>query len=129
TKSKAANEVQRFRKESSKEEKTVEVSPSSLTRSSLGFTSPPPPMSAPPPPPPMCAPPPPPPVFPQGKPNPVCHVNANASLNPASAREALLEAIRSGSGAEKLRKVAAPKKTVQVNGRLGTIHTTSILQH
>ncbi|MEQ2315897.1 hypothetical protein AMECASPLE_027141, partial [Ameca splendens] len=123
TKSKAANEVERFRKESSKEEKTVEVSPSpsSLTRSSLGFTSPPPPMSAPPPPPP--------PVFPQGKPNPVCHVNASASLNPASAREALLEAIRSGSGAEKLRKVAAPKKTVQVNGRLGTIHTTSILQH
>ncbi|XP_047216613.1 protein cordon-bleu isoform X3 [Girardinichthys multiradiatus] len=130
TKSKAANEVERFRKESSKEEKTVEVSPSpsSLTRSSPGFTSPPPPMSAPPPPPPMSAPPPPPPpVFPQGKPNPVCH--ANASLNPASAREALLEAIRSGSGAEKLRKVAAPKKTVQVNGRLGTIHTTSILQH
>ncbi|XP_035986483.1 protein cordon-bleu isoform X1 [Fundulus heteroclitus] len=129
TKSKAASEVERFRKESSKEEKTVGLSPSppSLTRSSPGFTSPPPPppMSAPPPPPP------PPPVFSQGKPNPVGHVNAKAPLNPALAREALLEAIRSGSGAEKLRKVSAPKKTVQVNGRLGTIHTTSstILQH
>lgn len=99
TKSKAASEVELFREEGPKEEKTVELSPSSLNRSSPGFTSPhpPPPMSAPPPPPP--------PVFPQGKPNPVGHVNANAPLNPALAREALLEAIRSGSGAEKLRKV------------------------
>uniref|UniRef100_A0A3B3X3P5 WH2 domain-containing protein n=1 Tax=Poecilia mexicana TaxID=48701 RepID=A0A3B3X3P5_9TELE len=125
TKSKAASEVERFRKECSKEEKAVESSPSPPSLIQPAFTPPPPP-------PPMSAPrPPPPPVFPQGKPNPVGHLNANAALNPALAREALLEAIRSGSGAEKLRKVSAPRKTVQVNGRLGTIHKTSstILQH
>ncbi|XP_008430368.1 protein cordon-bleu isoform X3 [Poecilia reticulata] len=123
TKSKAASEVERFRKECSKEEKTVESSPSPPSLIKPAFTPPPPPMSAPPPPPP--------PVFPQGKPNPVGHLNANAPLNPALAREALLEAIRSGSGAEKLRKVSTPRKTVQVNSRLGTIHKTSstILQH
>ncbi|XP_043973873.1 protein cordon-bleu isoform X5 [Gambusia affinis] len=124
TKSKAASEVERFRKECSKEEKTVALSPSPLSLIKPAFTPTPPP-------PPMSAPPPPPPVFPQGKPNPVGHLNANAPLNPALAREALLEAIRSGSGAEKLRKVSTPRKTVQVNGRLGTIHKTSstILQH
>ncbi|XP_014891311.1 protein cordon-bleu isoform X6 [Poecilia latipinna] len=125
TKSKAASEVERFRKACSMEEKTVESSPSPPSLIQPAFTPPPPP-------PPMSAPPPPPPpVFPQGKPNPVGHLNANSPLNPALAREALLEAIRSGSGAEKLRKVSAPRKTVQVNGRLGTIHKTSstILQH
>lgn len=74
------------------------LSPSPLSLIKPAFTPTPPP-------PPMSAPPPPPPVFPQGKPNPVGHLNANAPLNPALAREALLEAIRSGSGAEKLRKV------------------------
>ncbi|XP_054897909.1 protein cordon-bleu isoform X2 [Poeciliopsis prolifica] len=124
TKSKAASEVERFRKECSKEEKTVELSPSPPSLIKPPFTPPPPP-------PPMTAPPPPLPVFPQGKPNPVGHLNAKAPSNPALAREALLEAIRSGSGAEKLRKVSTPRKTVQVNGRLGTIHKTSstILQH
>ncbi|XP_015256037.1 PREDICTED: protein cordon-bleu-like isoform X3 [Cyprinodon variegatus] len=111
TKSKAASEVERFRKESSGEGKTE--TPPYLTRSSPLTPPPPPPISAPPPAPP--------PVFPQGKANTVGHLNANASMNPALAREALLEAIRSGSGAERLRKVSSPKKTVQVNGRLGTI--------
>lgn len=95
TKSKAASEVERFRKESSGEGKTE--TPPYLTRSSPLTPPPPPPISAPPPPPP--------PVFPQGKANTVGHLNANASMNPALAREALLEAIRSGSGAERLRKV------------------------
>ncbi|KAM4736414.1 protein cordon-bleu isoform 2-T3 [Anableps anableps] len=127
TKSKAASEVERFRKEESSKENTVELSlsPPSLTRSSPAFTPTPPPTPT------SAPPPPPPPVFPQGKPHPVSHLNGNGPLNPALAREALLEAIRSGSGAEKLRKVSAPQKTVQVNGRLGTIQKTSstVLQH
>ncbi|KAI4811858.1 hypothetical protein KUCAC02_014730 [Chaenocephalus aceratus] len=77
-----------------------------------------------PPPAPMMAPPPPPPVFlAQGRTSTVA--GANASINPASTREAMLDAIRTGSAAERLKKVAAPRKTVQVNGRLGTIQTTS----
>ncbi|CAK6954382.1 protein cordon-bleu isoform X1 [Scomber scombrus] len=40
-------------------------------------------------------------------------------------RSALLSAIRAQSNSGKLRKVAAPTKTVQVNGRLGTIQASS----
>ncbi|XP_034409241.1 protein cordon-bleu isoform X2 [Cyclopterus lumpus] len=71
-------------------------------------------------------PPPPPPVLPKGKPSTVgVHPGANTPTNPALARDAMLEAIRSGSAAERLKKVAAPTNTVQVNGRLGTIQATS----
>uniref|UniRef100_A0A3B5B587 Cordon-bleu WH2 repeat protein n=1 Tax=Stegastes partitus TaxID=144197 RepID=A0A3B5B587_9TELE len=76
--------------------------------SSTVFTAPPPP----PPPAPMTAPPPPPPpVLPQAKPSSVAHPNANAPMNLALAREAMLEAIRSGSAAERLKKVQIQKNT------------------
>ncbi|XP_013858860.1 protein cordon-bleu isoform X2 [Austrofundulus limnaeus] len=118
TKSKAASELEQFRKETSKEERSEGSSPSppAPTGSSPGFTSPPPP-------PPTGKPPPPPPVLPQGKPSSA--VQTNTPMNPAMAREAMLEAIRSGSGAGKLKKVSVPTKTVQVNGRRGTIQATS----
>ncbi|XP_028280954.1 protein cordon-bleu isoform X3 [Parambassis ranga] len=130
TTSEAAKELEKFRKTSSEEEKSTVSSPSppSLTCTSPVFappTPPPAPMFAPPPPPPMFAPPPPPPVLPQGKPSSAAHPNANPPMNAAMAREAMLEAIRSGSAAERLKKVAAPSKTVQVNGRLGTIQASS----
>ncbi|XP_075868577.1 protein cordon-bleu isoform X4 [Nelusetta ayraudi] len=86
--------------------------------------SPPPVFSPPPPPPqaPMFVLPPPPLLLPQGKPGAAA---ANAATNPAMAREAMLEAIRSGAAAERLKKVAVPTKTVTVNGRMGTMRTTS----
>nr|XP_023009729.2 protein cordon-bleu isoform X3 [Maylandia zebra] len=121
-KSVAAHELEKFRKLASEEERSSPSSPSSpenLTCTSPLFTHPPPP------PPPMIAPPPPAPVLPQGKTSSVPHSNANAPRNPALAREAMLEAIRSGSAAERLKKVAVPKKTVQVNGKLGTIQASS----
>ncbi|XP_059195396.1 protein cordon-bleu isoform X2 [Centropristis striata] len=126
TKSEAADELERFKKETSEEERGAgpppSPSPPSLTCTSSPVFTPPPP---PPPPTPAIAPPPPPPVWPQGKPSTVAHPSANAPVNPALAREAMLEAIRSGSAAERLKKVAAPTKTIQVNGRLGTIQATS----
>ncbi|XP_063342224.1 protein cordon-bleu isoform X2 [Pelmatolapia mariae] len=120
-KSAAAHELEKFRKLASEEERSPSSpsSPKNLTCTSPLFTHPPPP------PPPTIAPPPPAPVLPQGKTSSVPHSNANAPRNPALAREAMLEAIRSGSAAERLKKVAVPKKTVQVNGKLGTIQASS----
>ncbi|XP_035527450.1 protein cordon-bleu isoform X2 [Morone saxatilis] len=122
TKSEAADELEKFRKASEEERSASSPSspcPPSLTCSPPVFTPPPPPA-------PMIAPPPPPLVLPQSKPSTtVAHPSANAPMNPALAREAMLEAIRSGSAAERLKKVAVPTKTVKVNGRLGTIQATS----
>ncbi|XP_034730789.1 protein cordon-bleu isoform X6 [Etheostoma cragini] len=112
TKSEAAEELEKFRKATTEEE----GGPPSLTCTSPPVFNPPPP--------PMIAPPPPP-VLPQAKPSTVAHLSANAHVNPALAREAMLDAIRSGSAADRLKKVALPTKTVQVNGRLGIIHATS----
>ncbi|XP_063735390.1 protein cordon-bleu isoform X3 [Eleginops maclovinus] len=110
TKSGASDEVEKFRNVTSEE-----AGPPSSPSPSF-FTTPPAPMIAPPPPPP--------PVFlPEGKPSTVA--GANALINPGVAREAMLEAIRTGSAADRLKKVAAPTKTIQVNGRLGTIHASS----
>lgn len=108
TKSEAADELEKFRKTS--EEKKSAGPPYSPCSPSLTCTSLPYLFSAPPPPPPpapMIAPPPPPPhpVLPQGKPSTVAHPSSNTSMNPAMAREAMLEAIRSGSAAERLKKV------------------------
>ncbi|CAI5663120.1 unnamed protein product [Oreochromis niloticus] len=120
-KSAAAHELEKFRKLASEEERSPSSpsSPENLTCTSALFTHPPPPPA------PTIAPPPPAPVLPQGKTSSVPHSNANAPGNPALAREAMLEAIRSGSAAERLKKVAVPKKTVQVNGKLGTIQASS----
>lgn len=120
-KSAAAHELEKFRKLASEEERSPSSpsSPENLTCTSALFTHPPPPPA------PTIAPPPPAPVLPQGKTSSVPHSNANAPRNPALAREAMLEAIRSGSAAERLKKVAVPKKTVQVNGKLGTIQASS----
>ncbi|XP_041798908.1 protein cordon-bleu isoform X2 [Chelmon rostratus] len=126
TKSEAADELEKFRKASEEERSAgLPSSPSSPSPPSLTCTSPPVFTPPPTPPAPMIAPPPPPPVLPQGKPSTVPHPSANAPMNPALAREAMLEAIRSGSAAERLRKVAVPTKTVKVNGRLGTIRAAS----
>ncbi|KAM7420393.1 hypothetical protein PAMA_014894 [Pampus argenteus] len=119
TKSEVADELEKFRNAAS-EERSADLPSSSSP--SLTCTSPPVFTPAQPP---MFAPPPPPPVLPQGKPTTVAHPSSNTHTNPGLAREAMLEAIRSGSAAERLKKVVAPKKTVQVNGRLGTIHATS----
>ncbi|XP_061807024.1 protein cordon-bleu isoform X9 [Nerophis lumbriciformis] len=121
TKSGAADELQRCRNAAFKEEqrKDVPSSPStvSLTCSSPFFTSsspsilsPPPPLS---------------PFLHQAKHTAVARPSANALTNPALAREAMMEAIRSGAAAENLKRVAVPTKTVKVNGRLGTINATS----
>ncbi|XP_034554476.1 protein cordon-bleu isoform X3 [Notolabrus celidotus] len=123
TKSEAADELEKFRK-ASEDEWRAEC-PSSPSPPSLTCTSPPVFTPPPPPPAPMLAPPPPPPVLPKGKPSSVTHPSANALVNPALAREAMLEAIRSGSAVERLKKVAVPTKTHKVNGRLGTIQATS----
>ncbi|XP_030249850.1 protein cordon-bleu isoform X5 [Sparus aurata] len=117
TKSEAADELEKFRK-ASVEESSAGPPPSPSFPSPPVFT-PPPPL------PPTNAPPPPPPFLPQAKPSTLAHPSANAPVNPALAREAMLEAIRSGSAAERLKKVAVPKKTVKVNGRLGTIQASS----
>ncbi|XP_049902089.1 protein cordon-bleu isoform X2 [Epinephelus moara] len=129
TKSEAADELEKFRKVSLGEEKCAgppsSPSPSLTCTSPPVFTQQPPPPPPPQPPAPTIAPPPPPPALPQGKPSAVAYPSANTPVNPALAREAMLEAIRSGSAAERLKKVAVPTKTVQVNGRLGTIQATS----
>ncbi|XP_070822053.1 protein cordon-bleu isoform X2 [Chaetodon trifascialis] len=120
TKSEAADELEKFRKASDEEGNAGPPSSPSLTCTSPPVFTPPPPPPAP-----MIAPPPPPPVLLQGKPSTVSHSSANAPMNPALAREAMLEAIRSGSAAGRLRKVAVPTKTVKVNSRLGTIQAIS----
>nr|XP_029535335.1 protein cordon-bleu-like isoform X1 [Oncorhynchus nerka] len=89
---------------------------------------PPPPPFVPPPPPPPSMLPPPPPAPPSTQPKPtMVGEPLGAGRNPALARDAMLEAIRSGSAADRLKKVNAPTKTVQVNGRLGTIQAASSL--
>ncbi|XP_041649191.1 protein cordon-bleu isoform X2 [Cheilinus undulatus] len=122
TKSEAADELEKFRK-ASEDERSAGPPSSSPTCTSPPVFTPPPPLT--PPPAPMLAPPPPPPVLLQGKPSTGAHPSANALMDAASAREAMLEAIRSGSAAERLKKVAVPTKTVKVNGRLGTIQAGS----
>ncbi|XP_026227131.1 protein cordon-bleu isoform X3 [Anabas testudineus] len=127
TKSEAAAELEKFKKAASEEDRSAHLpssstSPSITSNSSTVIIPPPPPPL---PPAPMVEPPPPPPVLPKGKPNTVVQPSANTPMNPALAREAMLEAIRSGSAAERLKKVAVPTKTVHVNGRLGTIQATS----
>ncbi|KAK2844289.1 hypothetical protein Q5P01_010948 [Channa striata] len=123
TKSEAAHELEKFRKASSEEERCAEplfspTPPSLPSTCPPVFAPPPPPL-----PPPMA--PPPPPVLPQGKPSTGAYPSSNKPMNPGLAREAMLEAIRSGSAAERLKKVSVPTKTLQVNGRLGTVKATS----
>ncbi|KAG5856808.1 hypothetical protein ANANG_G00011820 [Anguilla anguilla] len=116
--SEAASELEKFRKS--------ELKPSPQSKDT-------PPLSAPPPPPPFSAPPPPPPPLFAPPPPPALSARAKPTLalkntgNPEQAREAMLEAIRSGSGAERLKKVPIPTKTVLVNGRLGIIQTAGPL--
>ncbi|XP_017321973.1 protein cordon-bleu isoform X4 [Ictalurus punctatus] len=116
TSSSAASELEQFRKS---EESRADQRHTS-TPSPPAFAPPPPPPNFPPPPP-TFTPPPPPPTLPLTKPTVVLPTRGN----PESAREALLEAIRSGAGAERLRKVPVSTKTVKVNGRLGTIQVSA----
>uniref|UniRef100_A0A673ME78 Protein cordon-bleu-like n=1 Tax=Sinocyclocheilus rhinocerous TaxID=307959 RepID=A0A673ME78_9TELE len=114
TKSGAAKELEQLRKlEEDRDVQRDDISPPPT--SSPAFVPPPPPAFGPPLPPPL-APVKPPLVLPAGG-------------NPESAREALLEAIRSGSGAQRLRKVPVTQTRRQVNGRLGTIQATSPLSY
>ncbi|XP_057690745.1 protein cordon-bleu isoform X2 [Corythoichthys intestinalis] len=120
TKSGAAAELERFRLASQEDQRTdgpSSPSPISFTCTSPVTSSQPPSMHA--------SLPPFSPFLHQSKPSNVTFKNANALKNPALAREAVMEAIRSGTAAENLKKVAVPTKTVQVNGRLGTMHPTS----
>ncbi|KAF4087595.1 hypothetical protein AMELA_G00072300 [Ameiurus melas] len=123
TSSSAAAELEQFRKS---EESRVDQRHTS-TPSPPAFAPPPPPPNFPPPPPnfppppPTFTAPPPPPTLPLTKPTVVLPTRGN----PECAREALLEAIRSGAGAERLRKVPVTTKTVKVNGRLGIIQASA----
>lgn len=107
TKSEAAEELERFRKASEGGQGTGPRScPStpSVTCTSPVFTPPPTPLLMPQPA--MNAHPPPPPVLLLEK------ASSNTPANPALAREAMLEAIRSGTAADKLKKVkCAPVST------------------
>ncbi|XP_038850430.1 protein cordon-bleu-like isoform X3 [Salvelinus namaycush] len=114
--SQAAEELDKFRKTEEENRTLCDAFPA----------MPPPPPFVPPPPPSMLPPPPPAPPSTQPKPTMVGEP-LEAGGNPALARDAMLEAIRSGSAADRLKKVNAPKKTVQVNGRLGTIQAASSL--
>lgn len=90
--------------------------------------SPPPVFSPPPPQASVFVPPPPPPVLPQGKPGTVASLSANASMNPAMAREAMLEAIRSGAAAERLKKVKERKCiNLQLTINLGSGLLTALI--
>ncbi|KAL7886786.1 hypothetical protein AOLI_G00045070 [Acnodon oligacanthus] len=109
TRSEAALELEQFKKA---EDRTAQTDDPSLT--------PPDPPAFAPPPPPVFAPPPPPPSAPS-KPTLVLPAGGNPEL----AREAMLEAIRSGAGAERLRKVPVTVKTRKVNGRLGIVKAPS----
>ncbi|KAL6108914.1 cobl [Pungitius sinensis] len=121
TKSVVANELLKFKEVASEMEREAVPPPLPCPPSFTGTVAPLPP----PPPVPIIPPPPPPPVLPQAKSNTVGHRGASSPTDPALARDAMLEAIRSGSAAERLKKVAAPKKTLQVNGRLGRIQAAS----
>ncbi|XP_052350429.1 protein cordon-bleu-like isoform X7 [Oncorhynchus keta] len=114
--SQAAEELDKFRKTEEENRALCDSFPA---------MPPPPPFVPPPPPPPSMLPPPAPPST-QPKPT-MMGQPPGAGGNPALARDAMLEAIRSGSAAERLKKVNAPTKTVQVNGRLGTIQAASSL--
>nr|XP_029478972.1 protein cordon-bleu-like isoform X7 [Oncorhynchus nerka] len=114
--SQAAEELDKFRKTEEENRALCDSFPA---------MPPPPPFVPPPPPPPSMLPPPAPPST-QPKPT-MMGQPPGAGGNPALARDAVLEAIRSGSAAERLKKVNAPTKTVQVNGRLGTIQAASSL--
>ncbi|XP_056330950.1 protein cordon-bleu isoform X2 [Danio aesculapii] len=115
TKSVASKELEQLRKV--EEDRNVQTEIISPRPTSPDFVPPlPPAFSPPPPPPPPVAPAKPPVVLPAGG-------------NPEAAREALLEAIRSGSGAQRLRKVPVTQTRRQVNGRLGTIQATSPLSY
>ncbi|XP_064201211.1 protein cordon-bleu isoform X3 [Anguilla rostrata] len=94
--SEAASELEKFRKSE------LKPSPQSKDTPPLSAPPPPPPFSAPPPPPPppLFAPPPPPALSARAKPT----LALKNTGNPEQAREAMLEAIRSGSGAERLKK-------------------------
>ncbi|XP_041758721.1 protein cordon-bleu isoform X3 [Coregonus clupeaformis] len=121
TKSQAAEDLDKFRKTEEENSTQCDAFPA--------MPPPPPFVPLPPPPPSMLLPPPSPPLAPpstQPK-RPMVGVPLGAVGNPALARDAMLEAIRSGSAAERLKKVNAPTKTVQVNGRLGTIQAASSL--
>eukprot|EP00063_Salmo_salar_P081677 XP_014056512.1 PREDICTED: protein cordon-bleu-like isoform X6 [Salmo salar] len=115
--SQAAEELDKFRKTEEENRTLCDAFPA---------MPPPPPFVPPPPPPPSMLPPPPTPPSTQPKPT-MGGEPLGAGGNPALARDAMLEAIRSGSAAERLKKVNAPTKTVQVNGRLGTIQAASSL--
>ncbi|XP_041737468.1 protein cordon-bleu isoform X3 [Coregonus clupeaformis] len=122
TKSQAAEDLDKFRKTEEENRTQCDAFPA----------MPPPPSFVPLPPPPpsmlLPPPPPPPPAPPSTQPKcPMVGVPLGGVGNPALARDAMLEAIRSGSAAERLKKVNAPTKTVQVNGRLGTIQAASSL--
>ncbi|XP_016335922.1 protein cordon-bleu isoform X5 [Sinocyclocheilus anshuiensis] len=114
TKSGAAKELEQLRKlEEDRNVQRDDISPPPT--SSPAFVPPPPPAFGPPPPPPLA---------------PVkAPLVLPAGGNPEAAREALLEAIRSGSGAQRLRKVPVTQTRRQVNGRLGTIQATSPLSY
>lgn len=116
TKSEAADELEKFRKEASDWERSAGPPSSPFLTCTHVFTP-----SSPPPPAPTIAPPPPPPVLPQGKPSTVAHPSANAPTNPAFAREAMLEAIRSGSAAERLKKVQIQKNTASIYHRVNVV--------
>uniref|UniRef100_A0A3P8TH47 Cordon-bleu WH2 repeat protein n=1 Tax=Amphiprion percula TaxID=161767 RepID=A0A3P8TH47_AMPPE len=106
--------LEKLRKVAAEEEKSA-ASSSSFSYSSSVFTPPPPPPPAPT----AAPPPPPPPVLPQAKPSSVAHPNADALKNAALAREVMLEAIRSGSAAERLKKVQIQKKrTIHLHHRV-----------
>ncbi|XP_061104080.1 protein cordon-bleu isoform X3 [Conger conger] len=132
--SEAASELEKYRKTQLKtSSESGDTSPPPLLAPPLpppAFSPPPPPLFAPPPPPPPSAPPPPPPSAPPPPPpalssRPEPGLALRSSVNPEQAREAMLEAIRSGSGAQRLKKVPIPTKTVMVNGRLGIIQTAA----
>ncbi|XP_037309541.2 protein cordon-bleu isoform X2 [Pungitius pungitius] len=121
TKSVVANELLKFKEVASEMEREAVPPPLPCPPSLTGSVVPLPPA----PPVPIIPPPPPPPVSPQAKSSTVGRRGASSPTDPALARDAMLEAIRSGSAAERLKKVAAPKKTLQVNGRLGRIQAAS----
>ncbi|KAK3571800.1 hypothetical protein QTP86_018677 [Hemibagrus guttatus] len=132
TSSSAAAELEQFRESEQNratQRHTSPTTPPAFTPPP-SFTPPPPPPTFTPPPPPTFTPPPPPPTFTPPPPPPTLCLSKPAVVlpaggNPESAREALLEAIRSGAGAERLRKVPVSTKTVKVNGRLGTIQASA----
>ncbi|XP_017556322.2 protein cordon-bleu isoform X4 [Pygocentrus nattereri] len=110
TRSEAALELEQFKK--AEEDRAAQRDdPSSTPPDPPAFVPPPPPVFVPPPPPPSAP----------SKPALVLPAGGNPEL----AREAMLEAIRSGAGAERLRKVPVTVKTRKVNGRLGIIKAPS----